>query len=63
MLESEPFLHRLKLNSRVRSACKLKAERVLFGKHADIAVIAKKADVLKKEFADKAKNYIRLFLD
>ena len=62
-LNTEQFLHRLKLTSRVSSACKLKAERVHFGKQADKAVIAKTADDLKEEFADKAKKYVRFFLE
>ena len=63
LMDTESFLHRLKLGSRVGSACKLKAERVHFGKQADKAVIAKTADDLKEEFADKAKKYIRFFLE
>ena len=61
-MDTEPFLHRLKLTVRVAAACKLKAERVHFGKQTDKAIIAKTADDLKEDFATKAKNYIRFFL-
>ena len=61
-LDTETFLHRLKLSARVTAACKLKAERAHFGKQTDKAVIAKTADDLKEDFAVKAKNYIRFFL-
>ena len=62
LMDDEDFLVRLKIASRVATACNLKAAGLHFNKKTSTAAIAKTAEVAKSDFVSSAKDFIKFLL-
>ena len=61
-MDDEDFLVRLKIASRVDTACNLKAAGLHFNKKSSTAAIAKTAEAAMSDFVSSAKDFIKFLL-